>query len=140
MGIAAEALADQEPTRLCPSARCESGALLLGVVGADGRVGFVVPPLPVDDAFVAQASLGRAAETRFRFAGRCVEAECWHWRENRCTLVDTAVRTLAAQAGPRGERSPRPCGIRRSCRWFAQHGRAACDICPLIVTEVPSTP
>jgi hypothetical protein len=28
------------------------------------------------------------------------------------------------------------CTIRAECRWFAQEGRAACERCPQVVTEV----
>lgn len=128
-----QALPEPLPERLCPSARCEAGALFLGIVGPDGRVGMLTPPLPVDAAFVAAAAQGRAPEKRFRFAGRCVEGACLHWTGERCGVIETAVSMLADH-----ENRPLPaCGIRHACRWFAQHGREACAICPLIVTEVP---
>jgi hypothetical protein len=31
------------------------------------------------------------------------------------------------------------CGIRRTCRWFAQRGAAACGVCPLIVADTGGT-
>jgi hypothetical protein len=117
---------------VCPSARCEEGARLLGIVGSDGRVGFLVPPLPVDAEFVRHAHEGRSPERRFRFAAACVEDRCGYWTGERCGVVDAAVSTLKDQGVP----SPRPCGIRASCRWFSQHGVDACQVCPLIVTDV----
>jgi hypothetical protein len=123
---------DPERDRICPSARCEEGSLLLGIVGPDGRVGFVSPPLPVNDAFVARAKQGRAPERRFRFAGRCVEYACGHWTGERCGVIDAAMTALAARA----DEALRPCAIRPSCRWFGQHGLAACSVCPLVVTEL----
>ncbi len=36
----------------CPGAACEPGAILLGVVGADGRVAHMAPELRIDAAFV----------------------------------------------------------------------------------------
>jgi len=134
MAIAGETTAGLEDPaeRLCPSARCDVGALLLGIVGPDGVVGFVAPPLRVDAAFVERAHRGRSPERRFRFAGRCVEGGCAHWTGHRCRVIDAAVAAL----GTRRSEPLRPCAVRPSCRWFGQHGRAACAVCPLIVTEV----
>jgi hypothetical protein len=58
----------QDSDRLCPSARCEEGAILLSVVGADGVVGYVRPQITVDEDFVRQAHKGRTPEKRFRFS------------------------------------------------------------------------
>src|SRR5437763_115569 len=43
------------------------------------------------------------------------------------------MRSSIAAAPP--EALPR-CGIRPRCRWFAQNGRAACEVCPLVVTDL----
>jgi hypothetical protein len=128
---------DQLPARLCPSARCEPGALLLGIVGSNGRVGMIVPPLPIDAAFVDQAAMGRMPEKRFRFAGRCVEGDCLYWTGDRCGVIETALTVLDDQARSEASHPLRACGIRHACRWFSQQGRNACSVCPLIVTEVP---
>ena len=122
---------NEEAGFMCPSARCEEGSYLLGIVGADGVVGFILPPLPLDAAFVEQAHKGRSPESRFRFTNRCVESNCGFWTGSRCGVIDNVVETLPVQ---RAE-SLRPCMIRSQCRWFSQHGRSACDVCPLIVTE-----
>jgi hypothetical protein len=117
---------------VCPSARCEVGSQLLGIVGPDGVVGFISPPIPLDAEFVERAHEGRTPEGRFRFANRCVEEHCGFWTGHRCGVIDAAVDALSV-----AERAPlRPCMIRAQCRWFHQHGRGACDVCPLIVTEV----
>ena len=116
----------------CPSARCEVGSQLLGIVGSNGTVGFISPPIPLDAEFVERAHQGRAPESRFRFVNRCVEEQCGFWTGHRCGVIDAAIDSLSAT-----EREPlRPCMIRAQCRWFHQHGREACDVCPLIVTEV----
>ena len=120
---------------LCPSARCEPDALLIGVVGTSGRVGHLTPAVPVDDSFVTKAREGRAPEKRFRFAQPCVERQCRHWTGSRCGVIDAALsRDLESQ-----ESLPR-CGIRPRCRWFAQSGAAACRVCPLVVTDVSAAP
>jgi hypothetical protein len=116
--------------RLCPSARAESGNALIGVVGANGRVGMLGRPLPVDESFLDEARRGRAPEKRFRFAGRCVRSDCRQWSQGRCGVVD---RVLAITGEI--DRPLPPCGIRARCRWFAQRGGAARHACPEVVTD-----
>ena len=120
---------------LCPSARCEEGAILLGIVGGDGVVGYVFPPMEIDAGFVAKAREGRTPEKRFRFASRCAENDCVHWNQGRCGVIDTALAFISEQDEIPTVGTLRPCSIRHSCRWFAQIGPAACAACPLIVTE-----
>jgi hypothetical protein len=118
---------------LCPSARGAPGALLLGVVGADGRVGYVSSQVRVDEGFLAVAQAGRAPEKRFRFADRCVESGCVFWTDRSCHVAIAAVELVDAEADP--GRLPR-CTIRSRCRWYAQEGPKACAACPLVVTDV----
>jgi hypothetical protein len=105
----------------------------------DGTVGFITPPLQIDEDFVQRAKQGRDPEKRFRFSGTCVESGCKQWTGSRCGVID---RVLAAGVTPppvvasAGTRASLPqCAIRSTCRWFAQSGAAACRVCPLIVTE-----
>jgi hypothetical protein len=129
--------------RACPSARCEPGATLLGIVNADGTVGFVTPPLQIDEEFVQRAKQGRDPEKRFRFAGTCVESGCKQWTGARCGVIDRVLG--AGVTGPSavasaGTRASLPqCAIRSTCRWFAQSGAAACGVCPLVVTEASAS-
>lgn len=116
---------------LCPSARCEADALLLGVVQADGRIGYLGAPLAVDQMFVDRAREGRSPERRFRFATPCVEGACRQWTGTRCGVIDAAIEDLATHVG---EDIP-ACGLRAQCRWHRQSGLAACHACPFIVTE-----
>ena len=122
---------------LCPSAPCGPDALVIGVIGPAGRVGHLVPAPRAGPGFVrAQRALGRP-EGRFRFADRCVTSGCRWWDGGRCGAGDAALELsgLAEDA----ERLPR-CAIRPRCRWFAQNGRAACEVCSLIVTDpIPTT-
>ncbi|HEU5062244.1 MAG TPA: hypothetical protein VFT79_03700 [Solirubrobacterales bacterium] len=120
---------------LCPSAPCEPGALLLGLVGGDGRVGYVRPALEVDEDFVAKALAGRAPEKRFRFAQPCRESGCHFWSEGRCGVADAAAESEEAD----GEGSLPACAIRPRCRWFAQAGASACRGCPTVVTDISSS-
>jgi hypothetical protein len=117
---------------LCPSGRCAEGSVLLGIVNTDGTVAYLRPQMQVDAEFVNTAQRGRDPGKRFRFAEPCAEGGCGHWGDGRCTLID---RVLTGSNGP-GHASDAglpTCSIRPSCRWFAQRGRAACAVCPLVV-------
>ncbi|MER7131435.1 hypothetical protein [Streptosporangium saharense] len=118
---------------LCPSARCEKGAILVGVLDASGRLGYIRPALKIDDDFVACAAKGRVPEERFRFAQPCVESGCRNWTGERCSVIDDALEFGAAE-------SPPACSIRGTCRWFKQAGPSACAVCPLIVRNVTADP
>lgn len=117
---------------MCPSARCQVGSKLLGIVGPEGVVGFVSPLLPVTDAFVEQVQSGRRPESRFRFTAPCVQKKCAYWTGERCGVVDAMVVGFAEQAEMT---QIRPCALRSSCRWFNQQGRSACKVCPLVITD-----
>lgn len=117
----------------CPSGRCREGATLLGILGADGALGYVTPRITVDAAFVAGARRGRQPEARFRFAEPCVEHECAHWSDNHCGLIYQILDSPAVARVTREATSLPECVIRESCRWFAQANAAACAVCPHVV-------
>lgn len=126
---------------LCPSSRCEPGAQLIGIVGSEGRVGLVNPPLPVDESFVEIAAAGRSPERRFRFASRCLQSGCGQWTGSACGVAKRVIGLAAAGALPveeLGEELPE-CGIRPRCRWFAEHAGRACAVCPLVVTDLTAS-
>jgi hypothetical protein len=62
--------------RLCPSSPAQPGAILLGIVGPEGKVGYLTPQMRIDGEFMEIAAKGRSPEKRFRFAGDCVEGAC----------------------------------------------------------------
>jgi hypothetical protein len=117
--------------KLCPSYQCRSGATLLGIVGADGRVVFAPQRLAIDDEFVAIAREGRAPERRFRFAGACAQGACSQWRTDRCGVIESVLQAAPVEFG---EELPQ-CSIRSECRWYSQEGSKACFVCPLVITE-----
>lgn len=123
--------------RLCPSGCCEEGAILLGVVGTDGVVGYVSPRATVNARFVREAQVDGSAEKRFRFAQPCVEGKCRQWTDGaRCGVIDhvLSARDEMGEIPVRISALPQ-CSIRRSCRWFAQNGPRACQVCPFVVTD-----
>jgi hypothetical protein len=124
-----------DPAPLCPSARCEPGSIVLGVVTPDGRVGYLRPEVRVDEEFAAAARAGRQPEKRFRFAQPCVEGRCAYWTGSHCGVIENVLGS-AEGAAAAGESRPLPrCSIRPRCRWFAERGPRACRACPLVVTE-----
>ena len=119
--------------KLCPSARCEPGALLLGVVQGDGSVEFLRERRRVDEFFVQLAREGRTPEKRFRFGDVCRKSGCQQWTGSRCGVID---RIAADNPGFRGNGPLPECGIREGCRWFDQIGESACAVCPHIITNM----
>ena len=128
---------DAPAVKTCPSAPPEPGSFLLGVVTGPGQVAYLNPHVPVTLELLE--SLGRdgvAIENRMRFGCGCAEQKCVQWRgeagAGRCGLIDHAIEALAVEMGP--DTLPH-CGIRHTCRWFAQHDRRACAVCPEIIRK-----
>lgn len=118
---------------LCPSAIGQPGAKLIGISDGPGVLGYLTPAVPVDEEFLAAA--GDHPEQRFRFAGPCQRSGCHNWGEGRCELI---VQILIRPGDDPPGRQP-ACGIRSSCQWFAQAGRAACQACPGVLNPGPSS-
>lgn len=123
-------MTDVDP--LCPSAMAKPGATLIGISSGPGALGYVTPPVVVDEEFLSAA--GQHSERGFRFANRCAEGSCHNWGENRCQLIH---QILTSRPGDPPDQLP-ACGIRSSCRWFAQAGREACRVCPAVRSPRPT--
>ena len=129
---------DAENLTRCPSAPATDGALLIGVVTADGRVANLGTPLTVDAAFIETAKAHGAPEQRFRFSSPCQKERCVHWAKQECRLIGE-LHTAASEAGEDLAATALPrCAIRAQCRWWRQRGRDACAVCPLVVTDTKS--
>jgi len=114
--------------------------LLLGVVVSDGTVGYLQPPTRISADFVARAQAEGHPERRFRFSAACREAACRQWTGTGCGVIDVVIG--ARPDGPpvaRPEAGLPACGIRRTCRWYAQQGAASCAVCPRIVADTGGT-
>jgi hypothetical protein len=161
--------AEGQAAKSCPSALCREDALLLGVVMPTGRLAYVQPPTRIDAEFVERAKALGHPERRFRFSSTCVEAACPQWTGCSCAVIDHLLdagpadpaagddpkaRANAApqsSATPQGSATPQEnatatgrtalpaCAIRRTCRWYAQRGPAACAVCPLVVADTGGT-
>jgi len=121
---------------LCPSARCSQGVLLVGIIAADGTVGYMNPAPKISAEFTNKAGESGAPERRFRFGAPCQESRCCHWTGSRCAVIDGAK--LVAESLPQGERILPKCAVRRECRWFAQMGTDACFLCPSLFNYLES--
>ena len=115
---------------VCPSAPAKVGATILGIVSADGSISYLKDSVVATDEFITTVGASGTPETRFRFSSHCEEGGCKQWLDGRCTVPERAAEFLPV---PDDATLPR-CSIRARCRWFAQSGRDACTICPLIVT------
>ena len=128
--------ADAEDVNLtCPSGPAEPGSVLLGVVAGRGQVAYLSPNIPVTKRLLQSlADETVPIENRMRFASACIEKRCIQWKgasqAGRCGLIDHAVAALQVVAGP--QELPH-CGIRATCRWFAQHRQVACGVCPQVI-------
>jgi hypothetical protein len=118
---------------LCPSSRCESGSILLGIVQNDGHVSFLNKKTMIDEKFVQIAKNGqRNPEKRFRFSNTCVNSSCKQWSNNKCGVIETIIKTMNSLKEP----SQLPnCSIRSQCRWYQQCGGKACVVCPEVITD-----
>lgn len=117
---------------LCPSAQPEmTGSVAFGVVGgtaAEPRVSWIEKPVPVTGEILALT--GEVPPTQvLRIAAPCQENACCHFDGTDCRLATKLVQLMPAVT-----QSLPPCQIRPDCRWYAQEGRAACAVCPQIVT------
>jgi hypothetical protein len=122
-------------TKTCPSAPAEPGSVLLGMVVAPGQVAYLSPNIPVTAELLDALTRGGVPiENRMRFAGTCMERGCIQWSGDggggRCGLADRAIAALSITTGLAD--LPK-CGIRATCRWFAQHQAKACAACPEVI-------
>lgn len=125
---------------LCPSSPCKEGAILLGIVLADGSVAYASNHIVVDADFVQNATRqgSHPPETRFRFSSPCVQGACRQWTGSRCGVIDE-VTTTTREVGYDPDQTSLPdCSIRPDCRWFRQSGAEACAVCNIVVTDTRS--
>ncbi|GAB3524006.1 hypothetical protein [Emticicia fontis] len=118
--------------KACPSATCETGAAVIGIVNQEGFVSLLPQKIDVTDEFVAIAHQGNTPEKRFRFTNKCVESGCRQWDGARCSVID---KVLHMNADFEIFAHLPTCSIRSNCRWYYQSGGKACAVCPFIITD-----
>jgi hypothetical protein len=119
--------------KLCPSTPAQEGAVVVTILGTDGRPAYLPDRMVVTDDLLQQTDPD-TLERRFRFASPCQEAACGHWSDSRCG-IPAKLAALVTPDDP--SRVPR-CSIRHDCRWFAQAGFDACRLCPLVARTAQS--
>lgn len=126
-------IVDGGPATRCPSAQPRmADAEILGVVGreeGEPRVEYVNGHMPATADVLGLAAPLPPTEV-FRLSAHCEERRCTHFDGERCQLAVRIVDML-----PEVTAWLPPCNIRRTCRWYAQEGRAACLRCPQVVTS-----
>src|ERR1700756_3286095 len=80
-------MSEPDRSRNCPSGRSVVGASLIGIIGKDGRLGYLREEIPVDEVFLTMVQ-ARSPLRRFRFSEPCVESRCSQWTGTRCGLID----------------------------------------------------
>lgn len=118
--------------KTCPSSLGQVGSNLLGVVNANGTVGFFSDPVEVTPEFINDAGDFENLERRFRFSNKCVQNGCKQWTGKECGVIKAV---LALDSIPAKNDLP-ACSIRSTCRWFYQEGAIACNGCRYVVTNV----
>lgn len=117
---------------MCPSAQPEiPGSVAFGVIAGSAenpRVAWIERPVPVTKELLALTAPVAPTQV-LRIAASCQEKACCHFDGTDCRLATRLVQLIPAVV----ESLP-PCRIRPDCRWFLQEGRAACRVCPQVVT------
>jgi hypothetical protein len=115
----------------CPSSVAVKGALLLGVVNEEGRVGYISSKIDVTEELMAQINEMPHPEKHFRFSSNCVECGCRQWQNGNCSVIKNIV---SSPGSPKDNHLP-DCSIRSTCRWYSQEGSEACYHCAFVVTD-----
>jgi len=120
--------------RMCPSTPAGNATVFLGMITAAARVAYVTPEMPAATVLSEVDDTGKPLEARYRFAGPCVTSKCGFWTGEHCGLGARLVESFPASRADPVTDLPR-CAIRRTCRWFAEQGPAACSPCSHVVTD-----
>lgn len=118
--------------KLCPSAPCGPDAMLIGRLAEDGVVHLTDRPLQMTPDLVGAIGGPEAANKSLRFASPCRGAACGHW-DGKCGVPGMARHLAKPQ--PKAAVALPDCPIRLRCRWYAQDGSTACQLCINIVRE-----
>ena len=120
------------PKYACPSATNSEGASLFGIVGTDGLVKFLPHTVALNADLIAAGNNQGHPEAKFRYTQTCAEGGCRQWTGEKCGVTDRAFSLKPDQLIGKVEHCP----IINDCRWYAQEGTKACEICPLIVADM----
>jgi hypothetical protein len=118
---------------LCPSAEPSmAGSVAFGIVGGtadEPHLRHLEQLLPVTEELLSLSGPVRPTEV-FRFAAPCACNACPNFQDSQCSLATRLVKWL-----PEVTETLPPCQVRPHCRWWHEHGKAACLRCPQVVTD-----
>lgn len=109
---------------LCPAFPAVEGALIIGV-NEQGTTSFLPRTITIDKDFVSMTREEPLSE-KFRFAGNCARYSCLHFRKGSCHLIQ---QELLAKSPPVKASELPKCAIRKNCKWYAEKGFYACNVC-----------
>lgn len=118
----------------CPSSQPSiRGARVIGVMSGGEetpRVDYLTRAVPLTPELLARAAPLDPTSV-MRIAAPCQTSACPHFADDRCSLADKVASLL-----PPAVDDIAPCPIRKTCRWFAQAGKAICLRCAGVTTVV----
>ena len=110
----------------CPSSIVRTGAEIIAVETVDGVLTYLERSVPLTREAAEALNADPEARNQVRVAGPCRESGCGQWTGRRCGVADSVASQLVPAARLRKLAA---CSIRERCRWFAQLGREACQLC-----------
>jgi hypothetical protein len=114
----------------CPSAPFKKGHSIFAVF-EDQTFKFTEDLIKIDEE-IAREAANLENKTNYRATMPCVTKGCGNWDGQKCTVPDQMRQYLAPIEDVQNYRN---CPIKSTCRWHAQEGERACQICPLIKTR-----
>jgi hypothetical protein len=119
---------------MCPSTPKANATVFLGMITPAGRVAYLTPQLPAEVALAGRPATDGPVESQYRLAGPCVTSSCGFWTGEHCGLGARLVSSYR-ETVPEPDGTLPHCAIRRTCRWYAEQGPAACGPCSHVVTD-----
>lgn len=115
----------------CPSSVPLPSSKLLGVLNEEtNRMEILPEPVPIDKDIQKELDrFGDKKMTTIRLTNSCATKGCAQWKENKCSLIGNILEKIEAK---QKEKDLPECGIRSTCRWYAQEKEEACRVCTFV--------
>ncbi len=119
-----------EDKKSCPSAPFKVGHSVFGIFKGD-HLEFTEGLIKIDEEMVLEVE-----KAEYRATMKCVTKGCVNWNGKKCTVPEQMAYFVDPYAQSADYEN---CSLRPTCRWFAENGRNACKMCPLIKTKFVGT-
>lgn len=134
-------MADQTVLQ-CPAAPQHWRHAMVFAVFVEGQT-VPVTPTPVNPA-ILELCAPQTPRQILRMSATCIKANCRHWNAQEPGAQGDGVCTLAERVLdayiPDSTSALPACGIRSTCRWYAQLGVMACFPCHATPTDLGVLP